>query len=78
MKTWERKIADTEEETKNYSLSLLPYLSKAKKALICWGWVKNDNTVMLLGKLRAGKTKKATNLWGRGGSEIELEEEQDT
>lgn len=33
---------------------------------------------MLLGKLRAGKTKKATNLWGRGGSEIELEEEQDT
>lgn len=30
---------------------------------------------MLLGKLR-WKTKKATNLWGRGGSEIELEEEQ--
>ena len=33
---------------------------------------------MLLGKLRGGKTKTATNPWGRGGSEIELEEEQDT
>ena len=39
---------------------------------------KMTTQVMLLGKLRGGKTKTATNPRGRGGSEIELEEEQDT
>ena len=33
---------------------------------------------MLLGKLEGGKTKRTTNPWGRDGSEIEPEEEQDT
>lgn len=52
-------MADTEEETKNYSLSLLPYLSKAKKALICWGWVKNDNTSDAFRKVERWEDKKS-------------------
>ena len=62
----------------NYCLSLLPYLSEAKQALTCWGEKKLTTQVMLLGKLEGGKTKRTTNPWGRDGSEIEPEEEQDT
>lgn len=75
VKAQERGIAATEEETQNYSLPLLSSLSKAKEH---WSAGKMATQVMLLGKLGGGNTKKATNPWGGGSSEIELEEGQDS